>query len=273
MDELRDQVSLLLSQHHANQTRYENTTQVAQLEVVVLLESPGGGASDYGLAAQQLLRLRKEPGIKLTVCVDKVAASGGYMMAATAHEILAAPFAVIGSIGVYGQAINIHDVLESWRVRDLVFRAGRNKAPLGLLGEVTQDGKETIQSMIDATHIAFKRHIVTARPSLEGAIDDIATGDVWLGYNALGKGLIDRLVTSDEYLGERIRQGARVLKLVKYRKPFFLGPRTSSEYSMASIVKALMAELKAFLLNDESPANLNARSFTANTVQTKSQIL
>ena len=177
MDWIRDQVSFILSQHLANQTRVSHpdsnelnltalTTQPAQIEVIVLLESPGGGAADYGLAAHQLLRLRNEPGITLTICVDKVAASGGYMMAATGHQILAAPFAVLGSIGVYGQTINIHSVLEGWGVKDLIFRAGKNKAPLGLLGEVTDAGRDTIQTMIDATHVAFKSHIAMARPQL-----------------------------------------------------------------------------------------------------------
>ena len=281
MDYIRDQVSFILSQHRANQTLFStnnnnNTEEEAQLEVIILLESPGGGAADYGLAAQQLLRLRQTPGILVSVCVDKVAASGGYMMAATAHQILAAPFSVLGSIGVYGQTINIHTVLEKWGVQDLIFRAGKNKAPLGLLGEVTQDGRDTIQTMIDATHLAFKYHVATARPCLQDTIDEIATGDVWLGYQALEKGLVDRLVTSDEYLGERMQQGTRVLKLIRYKKPHLLlfGP-ARSDYSVASLVGSVAAELKHLLLGsveEQQSDSIHTRSFTASAVQTKSPI-
>lgn len=287
MDWIRDQVSFILSQHHANQTQIssldstdENATptiQPAQMEVIILLESPGGGAADYGLAAHQLLRLRNEPGITLTICVDKVAASGGYMMAATGHQILAAPFAVIGSIGVYGQTINIHGVLEGWGVKDLIFRAGKNKAPLGLLGEVTEAGRDTIQTMIDATHTAFKSHIAMARPLLAPKIEDIATGDVWLGYDALETGLVDRLVTSDEYIGERMKQGTQVLKLIRYKKTSFLfGPRSSSpDYSVVGWASSIAAEVRNFLIGsveDESYEKINTRSFTANAVKAQSPI-
>lgn len=287
MDLIRDQVSFLLSQHQANQTRLdENKNETdssigAEMEVVILLESPGGGVSDYGLAAAQLMRLRNELGIQLTVCVDKVAASGGYMMASVADKILAAPFAMLGSIGVYGQAINIHDVLDGWGVKDLIFRAGRNKAPLGLIGEVTQAGRDNIQKMIDTTHVAFKQHVSTARPELESDIDDIATGDVWLGYNALDRGLVDRLVTSDEYLGERMKEGARVLKLIKYRKPSFgFGPRPSPYSLIRGLAQSVVAQVKGALIESVNDATaeqhqttLNARSFEARTVQTKSPIL
>lgn len=285
MDLIRDQVSFLLSQHQANQTRLDenkNETESsigAEMEVVILLESPGGGVSDYGLAASQLMRLRDELGIRLTVCVDKVAASGGYMMASVADTILAAPFAMLGSIGVYGQAINIHDVLDGWGVKDLIFRAGKNKAPLGLIGEVTQAGRDNIQKMIDTTHVAFKQHVSTARPELESDIDDIATGDVWLGYNALDRGLVDRLVTSDQYLGERMKEGARVLKLIKYKRPSFgFGPRPSPYSVIRGLAQSVVAQVKDALIesvNDataEQQTTLNARSFEARTVQTKSPI-
>lgn len=286
MDWIRDQVSFILSQHRANQTKVspadsiganQTTTQPAQMEIIILLESPGGGAADYGLAAHQLLRLRNEPGITLTICVDKVAASGGYMMAATGHQIFAAPFAVLGSIGVYGQTINIHSVLEGWGVKDLIFRAGKNKAPLGLLGEVTDAGRDTIQTMIDATHVAFKSHIAMARPKLAPTIEDIATGDVWLGYDALETGLVDRLVTSDEYIGERMKQGTRVLKLIRYKRPSLLfGPRSSSpDYSVVGWARSIAAEIKnSFIgvVEDESHETINTRSFTANAVKAQSPI-
>eukprot|EP00551_Chaetoceros_affinis_P005727 CAMPEP_0203678434 /NCGR_PEP_ID=MMETSP0090-20130426/31994_1 /ASSEMBLY_ACC=CAM_ASM_001088 /TAXON_ID=426623 /ORGANISM="Chaetoceros affinis, Strain CCMP159" /LENGTH=526 /DNA_ID=CAMNT_0050545683 /DNA_START=131 /DNA_END=1708 /DNA_ORIENTATION=+ len=226
MSTLRDQISYLLHTHRSNmmQETYQehkedqNTTNTTannetlstlpsssieqQLEVVILLESPGGSATDYGLASYQIGRLRKEPGIKVTICVDKVAASGGYMMACMASpgQLFAAPFAVLGSIGVYGQTLNIHNTLQNWGVKPLVFRGGKDKAPVGIVGEITKEGIAKVQSMIDKTHVAFKRHVVKARPILEDGIDAIATGDVWLGQDALEVGLVDRIMASDEYI-------------------------------------------------------------------------
>jgi ClpP class serine protease len=231
MEVLRDQISFLLSQYRTlamstasstnNNTINNNTTD---LEVLVLVESPGGSAADFGLAARQLLRLRSA-GILLTVCVDKVAASGGYMVACTSSpgRLYAAPFAVVGSIGVIGQTVNIHKVLEGWGVTPLVFRGGKDKAPVGLIGEITPDGMGKIQQMVDATHKAFRHHVATCRPVLAESIEDIGTGDTWLGYDALEHKLIDRIMTSDEYIGERISEGARVLRMIQYQRVGLFG--------------------------------------------------
>ncbi len=244
MDTLRDKVSYILSQHRTNiddsnhdialnetvEIEHQNQTlskhKVTNMEVIILLESPGGSASDYGLAAEQIGRLRKEPGINVTICVDKVAASGGYMIAVMSSpgKLFAAPFSIVGSIGVIGQAVNIHNTLQNWGVRPLVFRGGKDKAPVGLVGEVTKDGIAKVQEMVDKTHTAFKRHVISGRPNLRHTIDKLATGDVWLGHDALEVGLVDRIVSSDEYIGERMQEGALVLKLIKYQKPrFFWG--------------------------------------------------
>ena len=232
LDTLRDEVSYLIHCHDGLVNKVDQNEQQQYqdpFEVVVLLESPGGSASEYALAAQQILRLRQN-GIAVTICVDKVAASGGYMIACTSTpgRLLAAPFAVLGSIGVIGQSVNIHKLLEGWGVTPLVFRGGKDKAPVGLIGEVTKAGMNKVQIMVDDTHRAFKRHVAESRPIIASRIDEIATGDIWLGYDALELGLIDRVVTSDEYLGERIRNGARILKLLKIMRgrSIFSKPQT-----------------------------------------------
>ena len=242
MKTLRDEVSFLLSNYRtkAMDARHNATNEpAAELEVVVILESPGGSASDYALASQQILRLRNEPGIKVTICVDKVAASGGYMIACTSSpgRLFAAPFAVLGSIGVIGQTVNIQKTLEGWGIQPLVFRGGRDKAPVGLIGEVTTEGLEKVQGMVDDTHRAFKRHVASARPVVAARIEELATGDTWLGYDALDVGLIDRIVTSDEYIAERMTQGARVLKLVQLVRPRypFSRPTTASQLSQSRL--------------------------------------
>lgn len=220
IDSLRDEVSFLLHQHREKTIPYGSSEDTPKVELLVLLESQGGSAADFALASQQLLRLRKEPGIQVTVCVDKVAASGGYMIACAASpgRLFAAPFAVLGSIGVIGQTVNVQKTLEGWGVRPIVVKAGKDKAPIGLIGDVKRSDMQSIQTMVDETHTAFKRHVVNGRPSLKDSIDDIATGKVWIGYDALEVGLIDRLVTSDEYIGERMQDGARILKLMKHHR-------------------------------------------------------
>jgi signal peptide peptidase SppA len=258
MNILRDEVSFLLSDYRAKamgsrpQTGNETEALTAELEVIVVLESPGGSAADYALASQQVLRLRNEPGINVTICVDKVAASGGYMIACTSSpgRLFAAPFAVLGSIGVIGQSFNIQKTLEGWGVKPLVFRGGRDKAPVGLIGEVTKEGMAKVQDMVDDTHRAFKRHVVSARPIVADRIEDLATGNVWLGYDALEVGLIDRIVTSDEYIFERMGQGARVLKLVQLIRPKFpfSPPTTASMMNQARMTgsPSLVAVLDDF---------------------------
>ena len=266
MDQIRDQVSFLLSSYRVaamttipsasvdgNATRADDdvvtSTPTVPLEIIILLESPGGSAADYGLAAQQLLRLRQNPGIILTICVDKVAASGGYMMACTASpgQLFAAPFAVVGSIGVLGQIVNAQKLLEGWGLSPLVFRGGKDKAPLGVIGEVTQEGKDKTQAIIDVTHAAFQQHVMNARPILKRNIYKVGTGEIFIGEGALKAGLIDKITTSDEYITSKVAAGARVLKLVKNRKarfPFASNfdnyDTTLGEYRPISISSLLM---------------------------------
>jgi signal peptide peptidase SppA len=256
MEDLRQQISFLLSEYRTlamqqEDGKNENTTKnkvddcnnnitttineddvstsiPTLLEVIVHLESPGGSVSDYGLLGSHLLRLRNEPGVTLTICVDKVAASGGYMLCCTASpgKLFAAPFAMVGSIGVIATQINVHKILNDYGIETLMFRGGKDKAPVSLIGEVTKEGKRTTQLMIDDTYRAFKRHVVKARPVLEQNIDTIANGNVWLGVDALELNLIDAIKTSDEYIEEKIRDGAQVFKMIKTtgRSGFLFGP-------------------------------------------------
>jgi serine protease SohB len=261
LDLLRDEVSFLIDCYQErDETKDRNDGKENNFEVVVLLESPGGSVSEYALAAQQLIRLRDQ-GINVTVCVDKIAASGGYMIACTSSpgRLFAAPFALVGSIGVVGQTINVHKVLQGWGVTPMVFRGGRDKAPLGWIGEVTKEGIEKVQLMVDDVHKAFKRHVADSRPSIASRIEEIATGDSWLGYDALELGLIDKVLTSDEYIGERIRNGSRVLKLYRivYGRGIF--PRLTAtltsaldsdpkpNFSALLSVFPLLSEFNAFL--------------------------
>ncbi len=169
----------------------------AQDEVLLRLESPGGVVHGYGLAASQLERLRKG-GIRLTVAVDKVAASGGYMMACVADRIVAAPFAIIGSIGVVAQIPNFHRLLKKNDIDVELHTAGQFKRTLTLFGENTEQGREKFREDLNETHELFKRFVHEQRPPLD--IDSVATGEHWFGSQAKEKGLIDAIGTSDDLL-------------------------------------------------------------------------
>lgn len=182
---LREEISALLAVAKAGE------------EVVLVLESPGGAVSGYGLAASQLIRLR-DAGIKLTVCVDKVAASGGYMMACIADHIMAAPFAIVGSIGVLAQVPNVHNLLKKYDVDVEVLTAGKHKAPLTLMGEKTEAGRQKFVEDLEAIHQRFKGLVGRFRPQLELA--KVTEGDFWLAEDALELQLIDAIGTSDDYL-------------------------------------------------------------------------
>lgn len=166
-------------------------------EVVLRLESPGGMVHAYGLAAAQLLRLRSA-GITLTVCVDKLAASGGYMMACTADRILASPFAIIGSIGVVAQVPNFHRVLKKHDVDFEELTAGEFKRTVSIFGEITDKGKRKFLEQIEETHGLFKAFVKSYRPQLNVA--EVATGEYWFGERAKALLLIDEISSSDDYL-------------------------------------------------------------------------
>lgn len=169
-------------------------------EALLRLESEGGVVHGYGLAASQLARLRAA-GIKFTVAVDKVAASGGYLMACVAERILAAPFAVLGSIGVVAQLPNFNRLLKKHEIDYELHTAGEFKRTLTLFGENTEEGRAKFRETLEDAHALFKSFIAEHRPQVDLA--QVATGDHWFGARALALRLVDELKTSDDYLLER----------------------------------------------------------------------
>lgn len=180
-----------------------NVARPKQDEVVLRLKSPGGYVHAYGLAAEHLKRLRDHD-IKLTACVDEIAASGGYMMAVVADRIVAAPFSTIGSIGVVAGVTNINRMLEKHGVDYEDYTAGEYKRTVSMMGAITEEGKEKFRSELKDVHEAFKAHVQTYRSDIDVA--DIATGESWLGTQALKKGLIDELGTSDNVVQAMVRE-------------------------------------------------------------------
>ena len=214
---LRHEISALLSVASADD------------EILVVLESGGGTIHGYGLAASQLQRVR-ERGIRLTVAVDKIAASGGYMMACVAHQIIAAPFAIIGSIGVVAQIPNFHRLLRKHDIDFELVTAGKFKRTLTMFGENTASGREKFQADIDDAHALFKEFVGEHRPALD--IERVGTGEYWFGTRALELGLVDRLVTSDAYLIDAANERA-VYKVRMVRPRSFMEKLLAPVQSLA----------------------------------------
>lgn len=201
-DQLRDEVTAVLA------------TAKPEDEVLVRLESPGGSVNGYGLAASQLQRIH-DKNIPLTVCIDKVAASGGYLMACVANQILAAPFAIIGSIGVVAQFPNFNRWLKKNDIDVELLTAGEYKRTLTLFGENTPEAREKFKEDLEKIHTQFRNYVLANRSQLD--IEKVSTGEHWLATDAYDLRLVDKLITSDEYLSEKM-QSHQAFQITSYRK-------------------------------------------------------
>jgi serine protease SohB len=203
--------------HAVNRLREEVTAVLliatTQDEVVVRIDSPGGVVNGYGLAASQLKRIR-EHNIPLVAAVDKVAASGGYLMACVAPRIIASPFAIIGSIGVLAQLPNFHRLLKKHDIDFEQISGGEYKRTLSLFGENTAKARAKVQEEVEETHEIFKAYVHENRPQVD--INKIATGEYWLASHAADLKLVDQLITSDEYLLQQYKDKSADIYTVIY---------------------------------------------------------
>jgi serine protease SohB len=197
--------------------------------VLVRLENSGGTVHDHGFATSQLMRIRKQR-IPLYVAVDKVAASGGYLMACVADKIIAAPFAIIGSIGVLAQLPNFHRLLESKGVDFEQVSAGRYKRTLTMFGKNTEEGREKLKEELLEVHDLFKRQIAEHRPQVD--VEAVATGEHWYGPKSLELGLVDEITSSDDWLLAAARE--RDVYKVTYKRR-----RTVSERMLGGVESLL----------------------------------
>jgi len=236
MELLRKQVSLIV-----------NLARPGHDRCCISLTSSGGSVAHYGLAASHLTRIRKA-GIFLTVCVDSVAASGGYMMASVADTICAAPFAIVGSVGVVTTIPNIQRFLNEHKIDAYLMTAGKHKRTIDMVGDVTEEGKAKLSEELDDIHIAFKDHIALARPRLRDSIEEVGTGEAWLAVQAKEKGLVDEILTSDEYLESVCEEFDIIEILEKMEKKQFGGPFN------APIMGCVVDKLRSAL---ETPAKSN----------------
>ncbi|TCB68754.1 protease SohB [Acinetobacter sp. ANC 4178] len=239
VDNIREEITLILATAKAGRDR-----------VVVRLESPGGMVHGYGLAAAQLVRLR-DAGFHLTICVDKVAASGGYMMACIASEIIAAPFAVVGSIGVVAQVPNFNRLLKEHHVDFELYTAGQFKRTVTMFGENTPEGKAKFEEELQQTHELFKHFVEKYRPQLN--VEKVATGEHWYGRDALGLNLVDKLETSDEYLLNLLPQ--HDVYVIQTRRKPTLGEKIGLQ--AAQIADQLVPTVMHKVMESLSNANAN----------------
>jgi serine protease SohB len=238
VESLREEITLILA-----------TAKVGRDRVVLRLESPGGMVHGYGLAAAQLVRLR-DAGFNLTICVDKVAASGGYMMACIANEIVSAPFAVVGSIGVVAQVPNFNRLLKEHHVDFELYTAGQFKRTVTMFGENTAEGKAKFEEELQQTHELFKHFVEKYRPQLN--VEKVATGEHWYGKDALELNLVDKLQTSDEYLLSLLAQHD-VYVIDTRRKPT-LGEKLGLQAAQIAdgLVPAIMNKIMETLASSNS---------------------
>ena len=198
-------------------------------EVLLRLENSGGTVHEHGLAAAQLKRL-KDKNIPLTICVDKVAASGGYMMACVANKIIASPFAIIGSIGVLAQVPNFNKLLKNKGIDFEQHTAGNYKRTVTMFGENTDKDREKLGEQLQDIHVLFKDFITTNRKNID--IDKVATGEYWYGPKALELNLIDSIMTSDEYILSMVNEFE--IFHIQYKKLKTLSDKISKISSNAS---------------------------------------
>jgi serine protease SohB len=190
-------------------------------EIVVRIDSPGGVVNGYGFAAAQLERIRNA-NIELTVCIDQIAASGGYMMSAVANTIISAPFAIVGSIGVVGTVPNIKELLTKNGINVEMHTSGEYKRTLTSVGENTDEGRKKFKEDLHNIHELFKQHILSYRSTLD--MSKVATGEYWFGKDALLNGLVDKLQTYDDYIIDKINSDNDIYEVsyvVKKEKGFF----------------------------------------------------
>lgn len=204
VDSLRDEVTAVLS------------VATEQDEIFLRLDNSGGIVHEHGLAASQLQRI-KDAGLKLTVSVDKVAASGGYMMACVGERIVAAPFAILGSIGVLAQLPNFNRLLDKAGIDFEQHTAGKYKRTVTMFGKNSDSERKKLKQELEETHDLFKAFVSTNRPELDLA--KVATGEHWYGTQALDLGLVDEIKTSDQYLVDRMADFALYEINIEHKKP------------------------------------------------------
>lgn len=219
-------------------------------EVLIKLTSPGGAAHAYGYAASQIDRLKKA-NIKTTVAVDKVAASGGYMMACVADRIIAAPFAIIGSVGVVAEFPNFNKLLKNLGIDYKQYTAGEFKRTVSPMGPVTFEGEKKFTEDLNDMYHLFRNHVSTHRPILSDSMDTVATGEHWSGVDAMKLNLVDEIQTSEEFILSNLNT-AELIKISYTGDRKTLAQKLGGDMAFAfadGIIKSIFSNLMRLSVN------------------------
>lgn len=207
-------------------------------EVVINITSPGGAVSGYGLVASQIKRL-KTAGLKITATVDTVAASGGYMAAVVSDEIIAAPFAMVGSIGVVANVMIYEELLKNIGIQTNVYTSGDSKRTVVPSRVPNAEEEAKLEAQLEEIHSRFKDHVLSFRPDIDE--DKVFTGQAFLAADAINFGLVDKIGTSDELLLNLYKDGHRLIE-VQFIIEENIGGSVTKQVS-AGLVDAIKSEI------------------------------
>ena len=192
---------------------------------LILVESSGGSVSNYG-DLYSVMEMIKKRGHTLWVAIDRVAASGGYLISLPADKIFATPFALIGSIGVLSEVPNFGGLLDKYGVKMEEYTAGERKMNISMFRENGEEQKEHHRKKLGKIHELFKAQLVKYRGGLiekKGVdIGELMEGDFWMGENAFELGLVDELKSSVEILLDE-KDHFNILKVNYHNEPKMAG--------------------------------------------------
>jgi len=189
--------------------------------VALAINSPGGSAVQSHLIFKRVRALSEEKKIPVIAFVEDVAASGGYMIACAADEIVSDVSSTVGSIGVVGGSFGLHRLLEKVGVERRLYTSGEHKAMLDPFLPEKQEDVERLKTIQKEVHEMFIALVKSRRGGkLAGMESTLFSGEFWTGSRALELGLVDRLGDLRGFLRERF--GEKVaMPLISSERGFF----------------------------------------------------
>jgi serine protease SohB len=177
--------------------------------VALVINSPGGAAVQSHMIYRRIRALAAERDKRVIAAVEDVAASGGYMIACAADEIVVDMSSIVGSIGVIAAGFGFPRLLERVGIERRVHTSGRSKAMLDPFQPEREEDVARLQAIQDDVHAAFVDLVKTRRPKL-APNPDLFSGAFWSGRQAIDLGLADRLGDLRSVLQERFGRDVRM---------------------------------------------------------------
>lgn len=171
--------------------------------VALMINSPGGSATQSALVADRIRGLAAEHDVPVLAFCEDVAASGGYWLACAADEIYAHPTSLVGSIGVVSGGFGLTGLIERHGIERRLHTAGENKARLDPFQPEKAEDVEWLLGMQGELHELFIEWVRARRGDALRESSDLFTGEVWTGRRAKELGLVDDLGTARDVLARR----------------------------------------------------------------------